>query len=162
MGLAKRASHAREARVQALAWLRNTLSRGFSVDEAHDRDDGGVFLNGALELERIVISAAGSTGVFAARFGAGFVNRAAAGFRMQEFAGFTEKRIFVAFQNARSVRYFRVFARGFFDGNSKMVCQAFDVEIADFNALVDRATERNAFRAIIMPTRFLGGQSLSP
>ena len=32
--------------------------------------------------------------------------------------------------------------------------EAFDVEIRDFDAFVDRAAECNAFRAVIMKTRF--------
>ena len=124
----------------------------FSEHEADDGDDGGIVLDGAFETKRIVISAARATWVFAARLGATFVNGAAAGFRMEKLARLTEQRIFRAFEDARAIRYLRVFARGFFDGNSKMRCKAFDIEIRDFDAFVDRATERNAFRAVIMKT----------
>jgi len=127
-------------------------SRGLAEDETDDGDDGGVVLNGAFEAQGVVVGAASPTGVFATGFGAPFVDRAAASFRMEKLAGHTEERIFGSFQDARAIGDFGVFTRGFFDGNSKMCSKAFDVEIADFNALVDRATERDAFGAIVLKT----------
>lgn len=139
-------------------WLdEESGSGGFAEDEADDRDDGGVVLNGAFEFEGFVIGAMGTSRVFAAGFGASFVNGAAAGFGMQKFAGFAEERVFRAFEDPSAIHDFRVFACRLFDGNSKMGRQTLDVEISDFDALVDRATEGNAFRAVIMQTRFFGG-----
>ncbi len=126
----------------------------FAKDEADDGDDGGIVLNVAFKTKRIVISAARATWVFAARLRAPFVDGAAAGFRMKKLARLAEKRVFRAFEDARAFRYFCVFTNGFVNGNSKMSSKAFDIEIGDFDAFVDRATERNAFRAVIMKTRF--------
>jgi hypothetical protein len=127
-------------------------SSGLAINEADDGNDGRVVLNGPFEAQGIVIGTTSPPGVFTACFGATFVDGAAAGFRMEKLAGHTEKRIFGAFQDARSVGDFGVFARGFFDGNSKMSGEAFDVEIGDFNALVDGATKCNAFCAIVLKT----------
>jgi hypothetical protein len=125
-----------------------------SKDQADDRDDGGIVLNGAFESEGIVIGAARPSGIFATRFGAPFIDGAAACFWMEKLARHAEKRVLGAFQDARSVSDFRVFSSGFFDGNSKMSSEALDVEIGDFYAFVDGAAESDAFRAIVLKSSF--------
>jgi hypothetical protein len=123
--------------LRVAAWRSAADSGGFSEDEAYDGDDGGIVLDLAFETKRIVIGATRSTWIFAACLRATFVNGAAARFGMEKLARFAEKRIFCAFEDARAVRYCRVFTNGFFDGNSKMVCKAFDIEIRDFDAFID-------------------------
>jgi hypothetical protein len=124
-------------------------------DEADDGDDGRIVLDRAFETERVVIGAAGATGIFTTRFGAGFVNGATTRFWVEKLARFSEKRVFGAFEDARAIGHFRVLARGLFDGNSKMRRQPLDIGVGNFDSFVDRTAKGNAFGAIVLKTRFL-------
>lgn len=120
------------------------------MHEAHDGDDRGIVLYRAFEPQGVVIGAARATGVFAAGLGASFVDGAAARSGMKELARLAEEGVLGAFERPRLVDDGRVFADGFFDGNTEMRRDAFDVEVGNFDTLVNRAAERNAFRAIVM------------
>src|SRR5262249_55505886 len=118
--------------------------------DLHQRNHALVALLDALELQQVVIGTARVRGKVTTDPRARIINRALPRLRIQELTGFAEDRVSLLAQDALSLVGLGESRQRGLSLNLKMPGNAFDITSINLDPLVNRATIRGAFRAVVV------------